>query len=141
MRPVSALLWLALLVVPAAAQTPPGTTPPPAGAPPAAPPAPAPDTWVPRGGFELQALDKVTARTLTLTGRVGQTLRYGSLSITVRACLVRGPDQPADAAAFLDIADSHAEMPRFSGWMILSAPGVSMLEHPVYDIHLTACVP
>ena len=120
---------------PAAAQAPP------AAAAPVPPAGPTPEAWQPRGGFELQALDKITARTQALSGRVGQTVQYGSLSITVRACLVRPPDQPADAATFLEIADSHVNMPNFSGWMLLSEPSVSMLEHPVYDIRPTACRP
>jgi hypothetical protein len=87
------------------------------------------------------ALDKVSARATPLSGRVGQTVRYASLSIMVRACLVRPADQPMDAAAYLDIVDSHPDMPRFDGWMLVSAPAVSMLEHPVYDIRLTGCTP
>ena len=122
-------LLLALMASSALAQTP---APPPTSA-------PTLDTWLPRPGVELTALDKITARATTLPGRVGQTLSFGSLSITVRACLVRGPDQPADQAAFLEIADSRDPDHRFRGWVLLSVPGVSMLEHPVYDVHLLAC--
>jgi len=132
--------WVALvglLATTAFAQTPPPVLPPAPGS----PPAPAPNAWEPRGGFELQALDKVSARTIVVSGRVGQTVHYASLSITVRACLVRPPDQPLDAAVYLDIEDAHPAMPRFDGWMLLSEPAVSMLEHPVYDITLKACVP
>ncbi|MCW3474433.1 DUF2155 domain-containing protein [Limobrevibacterium gyesilva] len=97
--------------------------------------------WQPRGSAELQALDKVTARTTTLTGKVGDTLRFGSLSIVVRSCVARAPDQPLDSAAYLDITDAHAGAPGFHGWMLASEPSVSMLEHPVYDIRLTSCRP
>jgi hypothetical protein len=27
----------------------------------------------------------------------------------------------------------------FRGWMFANAPGVNMLQHPVYDIRLLAC--
>jgi hypothetical protein len=95
--------------------------------------------WQQRGSAEIQALDKISARTTTLTGKVGDTLHFGSLSITVRACVSRGADEPADSAAFLDITDSHPSAPSFHGWMLAAEPAASMLEHPVYDVRLTAC--
>ena len=100
------------------------------------PPAP---PWLPRGTAELQALDKVNARRATLEVKVGSSAQYGSLKITVQSCEVRPPDQPQDAAAFLVIADSHESEPGFRGWMFASAPSVSMLEHPIYDVRLTGC--
>lgn len=139
MKFIVAASWCVLAATPVLAQTPAPAQQPPAGQ--TTPSAPTPDAWLPRPGFSLQALDKVTTRSLAVTGRVGETVKYGSLSITVRSCLVRPPDQALDAAAYLDIVDAHPGMPRFSGWMMLSAPGVSMLEHPVYDIRLTSCLP
>jgi hypothetical protein len=128
-----AVLALALLATPAQAQAqaPPPATPP--------PPVPAPETWLPRSNVALAGLDKITARVTPLTGRVGQTLTFGTLSIAVRNCIVRGPDQPADQAAYLDITDSRDGSKEFHGWMLLSSPSLSMLEHPVYDIRLTGC--
>jgi hypothetical protein len=104
-----------------------------------APPAPPGADWLRRPGVELQALDKVTARSTVLDGRVGQTLRFGSLSIVVTACVVRPPDRPADAAAFVQITDSHQGEPGFRGWMLEDEPVVSMFEHPLYDIRLNGC--
>jgi hypothetical protein len=101
-------------------------------------PAPAAD-WLPRQSVELQALDKVTARSTVLDGRVGQTLQFGTLSITVTACVVRPPDQPADAAAFVQITDSNKGEPGFRGWMLRDEPAVSMFQHPLYDVRLNGC--
>jgi hypothetical protein len=70
---------------------------------------------------------------------VGQPISFGTLSVTVRSCIVRGPDQPADQAAFLDVTDSRNAAFAFHGWMMLSAPGVSVIEHPVYDLRLAGC--
>jgi hypothetical protein len=113
------------------------------GEPPAQPaepkPAPAAQTWLQRGNAVLQALDKVNAQTANLTVPVGQSATYGSLTIAVKGCVVRPPDQPQDAAAFLDISDSHADQPGFSGWVLRSAPSVSMLQHPIYDIRVVGC--
>ncbi len=132
------LVALLLIAAPACAQT---SAPIFIPATPAAPATPAlpPETWLPREGVELAALDKITARVAPLTGRTGQPMRFGTLTITVRKCIVRGPDQPTDQAAFIDITDVRDASYNFHGWMLLSAPGVSMLEHPVYDIRLTGC--
>jgi hypothetical protein len=98
-----------------------------------------PNHWVPAGAVRLQALDKVNAQTSTLTVRVGQSATFGSLTITVRACVVRPPDQPADAAAYLDVTDSHPDSPPFNGWILAQEPSVSMMQHPIYDIRVAGC--
>ena len=101
--------------------------------------APTPD-WLPQKTIELRALDKVSARSITLTGPIGQALKFGSLVIDPVACVVRPPDRAADAAAFLVITDRHGG-PGFKGWMVMSAPALMALEHPVYDIRLMGCRP
>ena len=95
--------------------------------------------WIPRQGVELQALNKVTARSTVLDAKVGQTLQFGTLAITVTACVVRPPDQPADAAAFVQITDSDKGEPGFRGWMLKDEPAVSMFQNPLYDVRLNGC--
>jgi hypothetical protein len=94
--------------------------------------------WLPRGSVDLLGLDKVTARATPLFGKVGATLHYGTLSIVVRGCVVRPPDQPADAAAFLDVSDAGGQS-LFHGWMVASVPSLGVVEHPVYDLRVTGC--
>ncbi len=108
------------------------TEPPPIEAPP-------PPAWVARGGAALTLLNKVSARRTELSGRIGETLHAGTLTIVVRACDIRPPDQAADATVWLDITDSDPGMPQFHGWMLLSAPAVSSFEHPIYDVRLIGC--
>ena len=48
-------------------------------------------------------------------------------------------DQPADAAAYLTVTDSHPDSPGFDGWMLEQEPSVSMMQHPVYDLRVTGC--
>jgi hypothetical protein len=105
-----------------------------------APAAPAPPAdWIGRGTATLEALDKVNAQHTTLTVPVGSTASYEALSITVKACLERPPNQAKDSAAYLVIQDPHVGAPGFDGWMFASAPEVSMLEHPIYDVRVLAC--
>jgi hypothetical protein len=98
-----------------------------------------PDAWVPRQVAELILLEKVRAQPSTLTIRVGQTATFGPLTIAVKACAVRPPDLPANAAAFVEVTDSRGSAPVFKGWILANTPAVSQLEHPLYDLRLAAC--
>jgi hypothetical protein len=120
---------------------PPAPTPTPAApaAPSIAPVAPVQAEWLPQGTAELRAIDKVMARTTTLTAKPGETLRFGPLSVTVRGCVVRPPDKAPDAAGYLEITE--AGKPLFRGWMIASQPQLSLVEHATHDVRLFACRP
>jgi hypothetical protein len=90
----------------------------------------------------LQGLDKITARVTTIEAPVGQPVTFGSLSITARHCDKNPPEEPPEAAAFLEIVDAkpgEAPVKLFSGWMFASSPAVSGLEHPVYDVWVIDC--
>lgn len=126
-----------LLASPSAWAGQPGPTPPgQSGSEEAPPSAPA---WLPRDGADVVALDRISGKTLTLTLTVGQAGRFGSLTIALRACDVRPPDQAADSAAWLDITNAKPGAPQFHGWMIRSAPAVSLLQDPIYDVRLLGC--
>ena len=91
----------------------------------------------------LQALDKVTARVTTLQAPVGETVRFGTLEIRAAVCEKRPPEETPDSAAFLDIVERRAERPPvdvFRGWMFASSPGLSPMQHPVYDLWMVDCV-
>jgi len=119
------------------------SVPPPVAAAPSkfasAPPVPA--TWQPQGTAVLQLLDKVDAQSATLTIKSGQSTTYGALTIAVRECDVSTPEEKPDATAFLDITDSHTDLPSFHGWILKSDPSVSMLQHPIFDVRVLGCRP
>lgn len=113
------LLALPLLALPAAAQE-----------------------WVARRTGEIQALDKVNARVATLRATVGEPARFGTLTITLRACHGRPADEVPDAAAWLEVRDERGGNPTapvFRGWLFADAPAVNMFEHPVYDLRIMNC--
>lgn len=90
----------------------------------------------------LQGLDKITARISTIEVPVGETVSFGSLQITVRACDKRPPEETPESAAFLQVVEQKpGEQPvtRFSGWMFASSPALSAMEHPVYDLWVLDC--
>lgn len=114
-------------------------------APSAAPVAQVQTDWVAQGMAELRGVDKIMARTSTLSVKLGETVRFGPLSVVVRHCVIRPADRPQDAAAFLEInevrrADGGGPSV-FRGWMLVSLPQLALVEHATHDIRLAACKP
>ena len=105
---------------------------------PPAPPAgtPLPATWIPRPAASLLVLNKVTAVAHDLAVPVGKTVKLGTLAIAVQACVVRPPDMPGDAAAFLDITGGAAP---FRSWMLKNEPSLSIFQDPTYDVQVRGC--
>jgi len=90
----------------------------------------------------LRALNKISARVSMLEIKVGDTATFGNLEITVRHCDKRPPEEPPESAAFLEIVETPpTEVPvsRFFGWMFASSPGLSAMEHPIYDVWVLDC--
>ena len=93
----------------------------------------------------LQGLDKTTARISTVEAPLDQSVRFGGLVITARACVKRPPEEPPETAAFLQIdeilpgGNSASATRVFSGWMFKSSPALSALENPIYDVGVLDC--
>ncbi|MEX2650499.1 MAG: DUF2155 domain-containing protein [Alphaproteobacteria bacterium] len=90
----------------------------------------------------LQGLDKVTARVSTMAAPLDTEIDFGTLGIVARACHKAPPEEPPESTAFLEIfeyAPDHPPRDLFIGWMFASSPGLSALEHPVYDVWVLDC--
>lgn len=90
----------------------------------------------------LQGLNKVTGHTSRLESPVGVTARFGTLEIIARRCWKSAPEERPENAALLEISELKAGEPPervFLGWMFSSSPGLSGLEHAVYDITVLSC--
>lgn len=95
-----------------------------------------------RTAVVLQGLDKVTARISEFSAELGAPAVFGTLEITARACHKKPPEEPPESAAFLEIREKREGEPvdlLFSGWMFASTPGLSALQHPVYDVWVLDC--
>lgn len=96
------------------------------------------------GFAKLRALDKITARTDTFTAKVGEVVQSGPLNIQVRACRKSSPIDPPRTAAFIQIWEKppKEEDPEwvFSGWMFAGSPGLSSMDHAVYDVWVLDCL-
>lgn len=90
----------------------------------------------------LQGLNKVTARAESLEAPVGTVIRFGNLEIIPRTCWKSPPEEQPENAALLEIWElKPKQKPQqiFYGWMFSSSPGLSALEHPVYDVTVLEC--
>ncbi|MCZ8088067.1 MAG: DUF2155 domain-containing protein [Brevundimonas sp.] len=96
----------------------------------------------------VQALDKITAETMRFEVEVGgRPVRFdNALIVKARACEVSAADERVqEAAAYLEVSlqPRGAVQPQtrqlFRGWMFASTPGLSTLDHPVYDAWVVGC--
>lgn len=116
--------------------------------------------WKQESEATLRALDKITGRSTDFVVKVGEPIVFGSLNVEMKVCFQRPPDEPPESAAFLTVHSTQPVQVRtmneavsadivetvnednpllFSGWMFASSPGLSALEHPVYDIWVIRC--
>jgi len=90
----------------------------------------------------LRALEKITARITDLDVPVGDSVPFKALTITVRTCHKRPPEETPETSAFLEVVETKPNgdvVKLFTGWMFASSPGLSALEHPVYDVWVIDC--
>ncbi|MFW0777981.1 MAG: DUF2155 domain-containing protein [Rickettsiales bacterium] len=90
----------------------------------------------------LQGLNKVTGHISKFDGELDTILHFGNLEIVPRRCWKAPPEERPENAALLEISETRqGEQPEriFMGWMFSSSPGLSGVEHAVYDITVLEC--
>lgn len=91
---------------------------------------------------ELAGLDKITGRLTQFDVYIDETVQYGALQITPKACYTRPPNEVQRTSVFLEVdqVSLQGTISRvFSGWMFADSPALSALDHAVYDIWLVNC--
>jgi len=148
---------------PPAPTPPPGQRPQRAGTSPAVPPAP---TAIPTAAAPVAApapedavtppppqritnpaavfsgLDKITGRITAFDAAIGETVQFGALQVTARACYSRPPTETPLTDGFVEVDEVtlQGEVRRiFTGWMFAASPGLHAVEHAIYDVWLTDC--
>jgi hypothetical protein len=104
-------------------------------------------TYTPTQKIENQravfsGLDKITGRIISFDAAIGETVQFGALQVTARACNTRPPTEPTNTDAFVEVDEVtlQGEIRRiFTGWMFAASPGLHAVEHPIYDVWLTDC--
>ena len=87
-------------------------------------------------------LDKITGRIIAFDVAIDETVQFGTLQITPRACFTRPPTEAPLTLGFAEVdevlsSDQYKRI--FSGWMFAASPGLNGVEHPVYDVWVTDC--
>jgi hypothetical protein len=90
----------------------------------------------------FSGLDKISGRIIVFDVAIGETVQFGALQVTPRACYTRPPTETQNTTAFVEVDEItlKAEIRRiFSGWMFANSPGLNAVEHPIYDVWLIDC--
>jgi hypothetical protein len=134
--------------LPRGGRPPPNPEAPATAATPAAPPPPddeiigPPTKRIVHPTAHFSGLDKITGRIINFPVDIGETVQFGALQLTTRACYTRPAEEAANTDAFVEVDEVtlQGEVKRiFTGWMFASSPGLHAVEHPIYDMWLTDC--
>jgi len=91
----------------------------------------------------IQILNKITAKAKYINIPVKSEINYGTLLINVKECWKSSPYDLLENKISLTISEKKTGEKTyktiFNGWMFSSSPGISSLEHSVYDIVAINC--
>ena len=101
-----------------------------------------PPQKIPNPTAVFSGLDKITGRIITFDVAINETVQFGALEVTPRACYTRPPTEAPTTDGFIEVDEMtlQGEIKRiFTGWMFAASPGLNAVEHPIYDVWLTDC--
>jgi len=90
----------------------------------------------------LRGLNKITAKTYKLEGKIGETINFERLAVKPLKCWTAPATERPENKVLLKIYErkfDNTEVLIFYGWMFSSSPGLSGLEHFMYDITIEEC--
>lgn len=87
----------------------------------------------------MRGLDTITGATSNFTVVVGKDTKFGRLTVEVSSCRFLPENPSSNSYAYVTVTEHQAQVPLFSAWMVASAPALSAMEHPRYDIWLIRC--
>ncbi|WP_425531997.1 DUF2155 domain-containing protein [Ancylobacter koreensis] len=90
----------------------------------------------------FSGLDKITGRIISFDVAINETVQFGALRITPRACYTRPETEQQNTTGFVEVQEIALDgkvQPLFGGWMFASSPGLHGVEHPIYDVWLSDC--
>ena len=87
-------------------------------------------------------LDKITGRVTQFDVYIDETVQFGALQITPRACYSRPPTETQRTSVFVEVdqVSLKGSITRiFAGWMFADSPALNAVDHAVYDVWLLEC--
>ena len=104
--------------------------------------APAPAARVSNPVASFSGLDKITGRITTFDAYVGETVQFGALQVTPKACYNRDESEAQRVDAFVEVDEITLDRKIrriFNGWMFADSPALNAIEHPIFDVWLKEC--
>lgn len=90
----------------------------------------------------FSGLDKITGRITTFDVYIGETVQFGALQVTPRACYNRDETEAQHVDAFVEVDEITLDRKIkriFTGWMFADSPALNAIEHPIFDVWLKEC--
>src|SRR3569623_1600248 len=90
----------------------------------------------------FSGLDKITARVTNFDVYVNETVQFGSLQITPRACYTRPASEAQRTSVFVEVDRVALKGPTtriFTGWMFADSPALNAVDDAIYDFWLLDC--
>ena len=92
----------------------------------------------------LIGLDKITAKTIPIRIKLGETAKFGILEIKALRCgFSKSSEINNNSAAYLQVRDvsenQNEKVFIFNGWTFSSNPSLTPIDHAIYDIWLVGC--
>jgi hypothetical protein len=90
----------------------------------------------------FSGLDKITGRITKFDVWIDETVQFGALQITPRACYTRPPTETQRTEVFVEVDQVSLQQSVrriFTGWMFADSPALNAIDHAVYDIWLLEC--
>ena len=96
------------------------------------------------GFVNLIGLDKITAKTIPIRIKLGETAKFGILEIKALRCgFSKSSEINNNSAAYLQVRDvsenQNEKVFIFNGWTFSSNPSLTPIDHAIYDIWLVGC--
>lgn len=86
----------------------------------------------------IRIMNKPAGKTQVMPVKVGETIQYDGLNITVRNCKQSDPFEAENFFVFLEIY-TKTDGRIFSGWMNRNEPGQNPLQDDTYDVWIEKC--
>ena len=92
----------------------------------------------------LIGLDKITAKTIPIKIKLGETAKFGILEIKALKCGISNTrENKNNSVAYLQVRDvsenQNEKVFIFNGWTFSSNPSLAPIDHAIYDIWLVGC--
>ncbi|UJQ94885.1 DUF2155 domain-containing protein [Mariluticola halotolerans] len=90
----------------------------------------------------FSGLDKITGRITNFDVYIDETVQFGALQLTPKACYTRPPTETQRTSVFLEVDQVSLDgaLTRiFQGWMFADSPALNAIDHAVYDVWLIDC--